>query len=351
MRRLPAEWELQDAVLLTWPHAGTDWRRWLSEVESVYVRLVREISRREKVILVCADNQLRLHVRELLQSADAELENVTEFICPSNDTWTRDYGPLTVLDGDQRRLVDFTFNGWGNKYPALLDDAVNRCLHAAGAFADVDLERVERVLEGGAIDADGQGTVLATRHSLQRRLREGESLEQMVSTLEGTLGIRRILWLTHGCLQGDDTDGHVDTLARFCAQDTLAFVACSDPGDPQFRELEAMADELGTLRTAEGQAYRLVPLPTPRPRFGQQGQRLPATYANFLVINGAVLVPQYDDPADPIALERLEGCFPGRDAIGVPCLPLLQQYGSLHCVTMHLPANTPTPCPEASASV
>lgn len=337
-RRLPAEWEPQAAVLLTWPHEGTDWRPWLSETEGVYARLAAEISRRLRVIIVCTDDDHKQHVATHVDAQRGCLENVDLFAAPSNDTWMRDYGPITVHDGARQRLMDFRFDGWGGQFPAGLDDALTGRLHAAGAFGETPLEHWDTVLEGGSIDTDGNGTLLSTRHCLQSRLAPGETLAQKEDTLKALLGIERVLWLEHGRLDGDDTGGHVDTLARFCDPHTITYVACDDPADPHHGELARMAEGLRALRTRDGLAYRLVPLPWPRPQYGDQGERLPATYANFLVTNGAVLVPAYGGPADAVALERLGECFPGRVPVGIPCLPLLRQYGSLHCVTMQLPA-------------
>lgn len=343
MRRLPAEWEPQEAVLLTWPHRDTDWRPRLADVEAAYARIAREISLREPVIVVCADQDHRARVARLLREAAAEWDRICLFSCPSNDTWTRDYGPLTVLDGIKRTLVDFAFDGWGGKYPAGLDDRVTRCLHAAGAFGEVRLERLETVFEGGSIETDGRGTILTTRHCLEKRLQPGQSLTDLEAILRHALGATRFLWLQHGVLQGDDTDGHVDTLARFCDTATIAHMACADPRDPNYDALQAMAAELRDLQSADGRPYRLVALPCPAPKRDEAGEPLPATYANFLIINGAVLVPVYDDAADAEALARVADCFPGRDVVAIPCLPLVWQHGSLHCVTMHLPDPPATP--------
>ena len=185
---------------------------------------------------------------------------------------------------------------------------------------------------------DGSGTLLTTARCLLAPTRNPKLTQDgLEARLKELLGLDRILWLQHGHLTGDDTDSHIDTLARFCDARTIAYVACADPDDEHHAELKAMEEELRALRAADGRPYRLVPLPWPRARYDDDGRRLPATYANFLIINGAVLVPTYDDPADGPALARLRECFPGREIIGVDCLPLIYQYGSLHCVTMQLP--------------
>jgi agmatine deiminase len=244
-----------------------------------------------------------------------------------------------VLCRNEPTLLDYEFNGWGGKYAYALDNLITRRLHTQGAFGAAPLETVNLILEGGSIEVDGQGTLLTTARCLLAPTRNhGRTRAQIETTLAEQLGITRFLWLEHGYLAGDDTDSHIDTLARLCDANTIAYVTCDDPADEHYAELQAMEKELQAFRTAAGQPYRLVPLPWPRARYDDGGARMPATYANFLIINDAVLVPTYDDPADQIALERLRDCFPGRTVIGIDCLPLIYQHGSLHCVTMQIPA-------------
>jgi agmatine/peptidylarginine deiminase len=246
-----------------------------------------------------------------------------------------------VLDRDGTpRLLDFRFNAWGGKYGWDLDDRITPTLHADGAFGRIVLATSPLTLEGGAIDTDGNGTLLATTRTLvdpernpawRRRACEAE--------LTRCLGIRRFLWLEHGYLSGDDTDGHIDTLARFCAPDTICYVQSQDAGDRDHAELVAMEKELHGLRQADGRPYRLVPLPCPAPLLDpEDGHRLPASYANFLILNGAVLMPSYADPADQTAAAVLGKLFPGREILAIDCRPLVRQGGSLHCITMQLPA-------------
>jgi len=324
--------------MLTWPHPQTDWSRRLKVVEPTFTAIAREVSRREKVLIVCFDSAHQAHVNALLSQGGVDLSRVRFFTAPANDTWARDHGPITVQCSERPLLLDFGFNGWGGKYPAALDDAVTRHIYDTGAFGDTELHTVDLILEGGSIEVDGQGTLLTTEQCLLAPTRNPtisrDSLERRLAEL---LGLKRILWLKHGHLDGDDTDSHIDTLARFCDAQTIAYVACDDPNDQHYTDLRAMEAELRAFRAADGSPYTLVPLPWPKPKFSDDGERLPATYANFLIINGAVLVPTYDDAADAVALERLRGCFPDRAVIGINCLPLIQQFGSLHCVTMQLP--------------
>lgn len=343
-RRLPAEWEPQDGVLLTWPHDGGDWRPWLAEVDGVYVELARAITARERLLVGVRDASHRAHVERLLGQAGVALERVALATVASNDSWARDHGPITVFEHGRARLLDFVFNGWGGKYEAALDDRIVAELARTGVFGATPRERIGFVLEGGAIESDGAGTLLTTSACL---LSPGRNPTLSRADIERRLGeffgLRRVLWLGHGALEGDDTDSHIDTLARFCDPSTIAYVRCEDRADPHFAGLDAMERELHALRDAHGAPYRLVPLPWPAARYGDDGRRLPATYANFLVINGAVLVPTYRDAADQRALATLGVCFPGRQVVAIDCLPLIRQYGSLHCVTMQLPAGVMAP--------
>lgn len=336
--RLPAETEPQSGALLTWPHARTDWRACLDAADATYLDITRAIATRETVLVICHDEQHREHVTRMLGQAGIDDHMLRFAVAPTDDTWVRDYGPLGLADGNGTCLLDFTFNGWGGKYAAGQDNAVTRTLHAAGVFGAAGLRSHPLVLEGGSIDADGQGTLLTTTCCLIDSERNpGENRQSLERLFRDLLGIDRLLWLDHGALEGDDTDGHIDMLARFCDTATIAYSQCTDARDRNHAGLSAMEAQLQTFRTAEDQPYRLIPLPLPCPVHDRTGRRLPASYANFLVINDAVLVPVYDDPADSVALERLAAGFPGREIVPVNCLTLIQQYGSLHCATMQLP--------------
>lgn len=338
-RIFPPEWAPQSGVLLTWPHRGTDWNSNLAAVENVFGQLAREISHREFALIACYSEAHRAHVRAYLRKAAADLDQCRLFIAPSNDSWARDHGPLTVFDNQIPLLLDYVFNGWGGKFPAELDNEVTRHLAAQRAFGATAVQTIPFVLEGGSIDSDGGGTLLTTARCLLSPARNpGLGQNEIERHLRKELGVNRVLWLQHGALAGDDTDGHIDTLARFCDPATIAYVRCTDPRDAHYQQLRAMEHELVALRTTTGTPYRLVPLPWPKARHGAGGGRLPATYANFLIINEALLVPTYDDEADEAALSSLGACFPGRKTVGIDCRPLIAQNGSLHCVTMQFPA-------------
>jgi len=334
IRRLPAEWEDQDAVLLGWPHELTDWAPILAEVESVYCDIIRSLIRFERVVLVVADSR---KVAAKLHAAGLDLDRIRFYQVPSNDTWARDFGPITVFEDDQPRLLDFTFTGWGGKFDARLDNAITCELSRQNAFA-APLATIDLVLEGGAIESDGAGTLLTTTECLLNPNRNPALNRTAVEAkLQEHFGVQRVLWLGHGYLAGDDTDSHIDTLARLAPHDTIVYQACNEPGDEHFAALQAMAVELQSLRTVTGQPYRLQALPWPRACYDEVGERLPATYANFLVINDAVLVPMYNDPADAAALAAISEAFPDREIIGIDCQALVRQHGSLHCITMQLP--------------
>lgn len=340
--RLPAEWEFQSGVQLTWPHRDTDWAERLSQVEPVFARIGAEIAQRERLLIVAQDAEHAAHVQALLCTVGAPEHHpehqLVLALAPSDDTWARDHAPLTILTAAGPELLDFRFNGWGDKYPAARDDALTAALYAQGCFGAVPLHAPDLILEGGSIESDGCGTLLTTQHCLTTPTRNPHlSLAGIESELKRWFGASRVLWLENGLLEGDDTDGHIDTLARFCAPDTIAHVECTDRSDVHFAPLQAMQQELADFRDYRGQPYRLIPLPLPAP-IHADGRRLPATYANFLIINDAVLVPTYADPADRIALERLQRAFPNREIVGIDCREIIRQGGSLHCLTMQYPA-------------
>lgn len=333
--RLPAEWEPQSAILIAWPHADTDWADRLGEVEDTYIALVAAITRFQPVVICVADDDLQAYSRARLASARVDMSRVRFMEIAYDDTWLRDSGPITLRGDGGFRLLDFRFTGWGGKFDASLDDRLIEGLHAAGIFLDSERQSIDFALEGGAIDCDGNGTLLTTWTCLHER-HPSTSRDALGARLAEWLHQDRVLWLDHGYLEGDDTDAHIDTLARFAAADAIVFQACDDPADSHHAELQAMAAELAALRTRDGQPYRLFPLPWAQP-IVDGGRRLAASYANFLIINGAVLMPAYGDPADPTAAAVLQEAFPDREIVPVPCRSLIWQNGSLHCITMQLP--------------
>ena len=348
LKRLPAEWEPQDGVLICWPHERTAWAPYLNEAEAVLMDIAEAIARFERLIVVVPDEEC---VRTKLAARGVNMKNVALYEIESNDIWARDFGPITIYEDGKPVLLDFTFNGWGGKHKSALDNQITAKLHVAGAFGKTPLCKVDLILEGGSIESDGKGTLLTTAECLLNPNRNTElSKEQIESKLASEFAIKRFLWLDpseareapllrgndrrerqNGGLAGDDTDAHIDTLARLCPENTILYVKCDDPADEHFKIFHRLEEELNQTGS------RLLPLPWPQAKFDSSGERLPATYANFLIINGAVLVPTYNDPADFQALETIRKVFPNREIIGIDCSTLILQHGSLHCVTMQIP--------------
>ncbi|HEV2607107.1 MAG TPA: agmatine deiminase family protein [Xanthomonadaceae bacterium] len=375
--RFPAEWEPQSAVLVAWPHAGTDWAARLADVETSYVALVAAIARFQVAVICVTGKSLQQHAARFLDSSGVPHSRLHFVDVEYDDTWLRDSGPVTLMSGiglpaatrtqqvrrmsglavdesaqgadsssahpcaaespinNRFMLLDFRFNAWGDKYAATRDDRLVEALFEQGIFRNAQRERIDFALEGGAIETDGAGTLLSTWHCLHARHPE-LSRSEIEARLCSTLRQQRVLWLDHGALEGDDTDAHIDTLARFADPHTIVYQACDDSHDAHHAELQQMAHELAALRTLDDKPYRLFALPWAKPVF-DSGRRLAASYANFLIVNGAVLMPAYNDPADAIAAAALEKAFPGREIVQVPCRPLIWQNGSLHCLTMQIP--------------
>lgn len=330
----PAEWYPQSAVQLTWPHEGTDWAPILDEVIPCFVSIAHEILKHERLLIVCSDEKT---VR--CQLGEVNEENLIFREMETNDTWARDHGGIFVFYNGVPTVYDFVFNGWGMKFAADKDNLITRQLFITETFKDeVQYANLQPlVLEGGSLESDGKGTLLTTTECLLSVNRnEYLNQEQLEYHLKDILGIERVLWLNSGYLAGDDTDSHIDTLARFCSEDTIAYVQCLDETDEHYQELQQMEAELRTFTQINGQPYRLMALPM-ADKVEWKGERLPATYANFLIMNKAVLLPFYNSPKDEIAKTTLQEAFPDRQIIGINCLPLIKQHGSLHCVTMQYP--------------
>jgi agmatine/peptidylarginine deiminase len=334
--RLPAEWEPQAAVAVAWPHAGTDWAPRLVRIESAYVALTAAIARFEPVLICVADAAVRDRATRLLSAAGVDAARIRFVEVAYDDTWLRDSGPLTLSDGARFRLVDFRFTGWGGKFEGGRDDRLVESLITRGVFRQSEHRRIDWALEGGAIESDGKGTILTTWRCLHQR-HPDMTRDAMAVRLADAFDAERVLWLDHGYLEGDDTDAHVDTLARFAPDDAIVFQTCDDPSDPHYAELARMHEEIAKLRTADGHAYHLYPLPWPR-AIVDEGRRLASSYANYLIVNGAVLMPSYGDAADSAAARTIAAAHPGREVVQVDARPLIWQNGSVHCLTMQVPA-------------
>lgn len=333
----PPEWFPQSAIQLTWPHEESDWNYMLEEVTRCFVKISEQILKRQKLIIVSKDAS---RVKsELAGVAKGSMENLVVVEIASNDTWARDHGGISVLIDGKPVVYDFTFNGWGLKFASNFDNQITRSLFDKNIFKKNiwHTNKKNFALEGGALESDGKGTLLTTSECLLSPNRNSFlNKVEIENFLKENLGLTRVLWLDHGYLAGDDTDSHIDTLARFCNERTIAYVKCDDQTDEHYEALKKMEKQLESFKDFEGNPYQLVHLPMAK-SVVVDGERLPATYANFLIMNGAVLVPIYDSESDAAALLQLQKAFPEREVIGINCLPLIKQHGSLHCVTMQYP--------------
>lgn len=329
MRYFPAEFEPQSFVQLIFPHPQSDWAPYLEEARQCFVNIANAVARYQPCLIVCDDV-------EGVKSYFPSQENLLFVAYQTDDTWARDCSVLSVIDEeeDEALLLDFTFTGWGGKFDASRDNAMSR------ALSDVygaPMKTVDLILEGGGVESNGTGTLLTTAECLLNPNRNPHlSKAQTEAILKQEFGVEQILWLHHGYLAGDDTDSHIDTLARFIDTDTIMYVKCDDENDEHYDALKKMEEELFSLRDREGELFELIALPMCQPHF-YDGERLPATYANFLIINDAVLLPVYNDPHDAEAIAICEKAFKGRDIIPIDCSVLIRQHGSLHCVTMQFP--------------
>ena len=349
---LPAEWHEQSGVQLTWPHAKTDWAPILPDITKVFVELTRAIAKHEKVLIVASDTD-EVKATLMRNLGMERLRNVLFHQCETNDTWARDHAAITLTGNNtnngfkvQNTLLDFKFNGWGEKFAADKDNAITQSLYHEGMLNGTLESHNDFVLEGGALESDGKGTVFTTSQCLLAPHRnQPMTKDDIEQRLKDTLRAEHVVWLDHGNLVGDDTDGHIDTIVRIAPENTLLYVGCDDSHDEQFEDFLALEHQLMSLRTSTGMPYRLLRLPMPDAIY-DEGERLPATYANFLIINGAVICPTYAQPEkDKQALQTIAQAYLDREIIGIDARTVIKQHGSLHCLTMQFPqgviANNP----------
>jgi agmatine deiminase len=332
--RLPAEWEEQSGVMMTWPASDSDWFERMEQAEKCFAKIAAKITEFENLLLVCEDMKKTLNLL-ILEGANIEKIKFAE-VC-SNDVWARDHGPITVESKNENLLLDFGFNGWGLKYRANFDNQITRTLHQKKVFKNSRLQTIDFILEGGSIESDGRGTILTTSNCLLSPNRNPHlSKQEIERVLKDYLGAEKILWLDYGYLAGDDTDLHIDTLARLTPNNSILYVSTEDKDDEHYEELQKMESQLKQFKNNKGEPYQLCRLPLPK-IYDEENKRLASSYANFLIVNGAVLVPTYNCSEDKTALETIAKEFPEREVIGLDCLELIRQNGSLHCVTMQLP--------------
>lgn len=334
--RFIAEWEECRAILMALPHSDSDWDYILDEALEQYHRLIKAFTDAdETVMLLCQDAK---QAKNLL--SDVSHDRVIFIEADYNDTWTRDYGFLSLETANGIKALDFGFNGWGLKFASDKDNLINLYLNDSDMLNDgVYVNNRDFTLEGGSVETDGKGTILTTSRCLCSPNRNGgKTKEEAEALLRERLGATKVLWLDHGALAGDDTDSHIDTLARLTPDDTIVYVGCKDKADCHFCELQAMKEEIEKI-SAETGKYSLVELPLPSAIYDENEERLPATYANWLVTERNLFVPTYNQPEnDALAMGILKSIFIDKNVIGVDCTTLIKQHGSLHCATMQVPS-------------
>jgi agmatine deiminase len=336
---MPAEWEPHAATWLAWPHKEESWPGNFGPIPGVWVEMVRALAPHEHVNILVTDPPAATSVRELLQMARVPERAVSLHLIPTNDAWARDHGPtfITRRAGGRGELaaIDWIYNAWGGKYPPWeADDVVPETI---AALLGVPLFKPGIVLEGGSIDVNGCGTLLTTEACLLNPNRNPQlSREQIEQCLTDYLGVRHVLWLGDG-IAGDDTDGHIDDLTRFVDPSTVVTVIESNPRDDNYDRLQANYERLRGMTDQDGRALRVLTLPMPEPLY-YAGQRLPASYANFYIANGVVLVPVFNDPRDAAVLRTLQEVFPQRRIAGIQARELVWGLGAFHCVTQQQPA-------------
>jgi agmatine deiminase len=330
MRYFPAEWHKQRAILMAFPHEKTDWAEDLTTALTPFIRIAQAIAYATPVYILCDS-------RDKISSMFCSTRNMSFIEIPTNDTWVRDYGYISIIEDGEVKLLDFKFDGWGGKFEASLDNSVNRVLHKKGYLGTTPLESIDFVLEGGSIDSSGDGTILTTTKCLCNPNRNGGlTKDEVEKRLKEYLGIERVLWLDYGYLAGDDTDSHIDTLARFISEDTIVYIQCLDKDDEHYEELKKMEEQIKSFRTPDNRPYNVVPLPMPTAKFDRESNRLPATYINFLITDKALIYPTYSVKEDKIAHNIFNKFFLKKELIPVESSRLITQGGSLHCSTMQI---------------
>ncbi len=335
--RMPAEWEPHKGTWLAWPHERTDWPGKFTPIPWVYAEVARHLSTRERVRLLAQDRETVRTATRVFAKSGVNLAAVDFIVCPTDRSWTRDFAPIFVRNRQNQVLItNWKFNGWGKYANHKRDNAVPGILSRRMRMAQTQLDIV---LEGGSIDVNGRGAMLATEECLLSPVQArnpGLSRQDLERIFAQYLGVTKVLWLGRG-IAGDDTHGHVDDLARFVNPTTVVTMVEQDPSDENYAPLRENLRRLRKMLDQDGRPLRVVTLPMPRPVYFD-GQRLPASYANFYIANGLVLVPQFNDPADRLALNTLQRLLPDREVVGIYCRDLVLGLGTLHCMTQQEPA-------------
>ncbi|MDX6181467.1 agmatine deiminase family protein [Flavobacterium sp. Fl-77] len=341
-RRFPAEWEQQQGIVLCFPHNGNDWPGKYEAVQWAFVEFIKKVATFETVFLVVADEKLKEKVAEMLERARVDSAKVSFIIYKTNRSWMRDSGPIIVKNGTKREALNFNFNGWAKYKNYQLDKLVPSKI---ADFIDVPLTQVMYkgkpvIVEGGAIDVNGKGTLLTSEEclihpSIQVR-NKNFTKEDYEAVFKEYLGVTNVIWLGDG-IQGDDTHGHIDDLCRFVNEDTIVTIVETDKNDANYKPLQDNLKRLQSAKLEDGKSPTIVALPMPK-RVDFEDLRLPASYANFLILNNCVLVPTFNDSNDRVALNILSECFPDREVIGISCIDFIWGFGTLHCLSQQIPA-------------
>lgn len=336
IRRFIEEWVHQSAIMIAWPHENTDWNYMLDEVELCYTNIAKTVLKYENLLIITQNEE---HVKSLI--GEKHNFKVTYVNIPTDDTWCRDFGAITIENNKQLAVCDFKFNAWGGKFNWEADNSVTHEMLKQNLFSCEYLNCLDFILEGGSIETDGEGTLLVTSQCLLTPTRNPHmTKEQIEDYLCTTIGVKKVLWLDYGAFKGDDTDSHIDTLARIAPNNSIVYAGCDDIDDEHYDEFKKMEKQLFTFTNSDNIPFKFYKLPFPVAIYDNDGERLPATYANYLIVNGAVLVPTYKQPDnDKKALSIIQEVFPERKVIGVDCNALIKQHGSLHCITMQFPKN------------
>jgi agmatine deiminase len=340
-RRFPAEWEKQQGILLCFPHNGKDWPGKFEAIQWAFVEFIKKIATFEQVILIVADKNQQLKVTEMLETAHVELTQVSFVIHKTNRSWMRDSGPIIVKNGNKREALNFNFNGWAKYKNIQLDKHIPEKI---SDFLNVPLTQVVYkgkpvIVEGGAIDSNGCGTLLTSEECLMHPTIQVRNPNFTKADYEAVfkeyLGITNVIWLGDG-IEGDDTHGHIDDLCRFVNEDTIVTIVESDPNDNNYAPLQDNLKRLQNAKLENGKSPKIVQLPMPK-HLDFDGLRLPASYANFLILNKCVLVPTFNDSNDRLALNILADCFPDREIIGISAIDFIWGFGTLHCLSQQIP--------------
>jgi agmatine deiminase len=340
-RRFPAEWEKQQGVLLCFPHNGKDWPGKYEAVQWAFVEFIKKVATYEQVFLVVADENQKNKVYEMLETAHIKMSNISFIIHKTNRSWMRDSGPIIVKNGEAREALNFNFNGWAKYKNINLDKYVPS---KVGEFLNIPVTQVMYngkpvIVEGGEIDVNGRGTLLTSEECLMHpsiQVRNPNfTKEDYEAVFKEYLGVTNVIWLGDG-IEGDDTHGHIDDLCRFVNEDTIVTIVELDPTDSNYKPLQDNLKRLQNAKLENGKAPVIVSLPMPK-RIDFEGLRLPASYANFLILNNCVLVPTFNDANDRIALNILVECFPDREIIGISAVDFIWGFGTLHCLSQQIP--------------